>query len=102
LNGISYALTEEFIFDDKGRVLNPSFTDYKILSAIDIPKITAILVPSYEPSGPYGAKTIGEVNMNGALPAISNAIYNAVGVRLYETPFTPERVLKALKEKRPR
>ncbi len=100
LNGISYALTEEFIFDDKGRVLNPSFTDYKIFSALDIPKITTILVPSYEPTGPYGAKTIGEVNINGALPAISNAIYNAVGVRLYETPFTPERVLKALKEKR--
>jgi CO/xanthine dehydrogenase Mo-binding subunit len=99
MNGICYALTEEFVFDDKGRVLNPSFTDYKILSAIDIPKITAILVPSYEPSGPYGAKTIGEVNMNGALPAISNAIYNAVGIRLYESPFTPERVLKALKEK---
>ncbi len=99
LNGISYALTEEFIFDDKGLVLNPSFTDYKIFSALDIPKITTILVPSYEPTGPYGAKPIGEVNINGALPAISNAIYNAVGIRLYETPFTPERVLNVLKEK---
>ncbi len=99
LNGISYALTEEFFFDDKGRVLNPSFGDYKIFSAPDIPKITTILVPSYEPTGPYGAKTVGEVNINGPLPAISNAIYNAVGTRLYNTPFTPERVLRALKEK---
>lgn len=100
LNGISYALTEEFIFDDNGRVLNPSFGHYKIFSAPDIPKITTILVPSYEPTGPYGAKTVGEVNINGPLPAISNAIYNAVGIRLRESPFTPERVLKALKEKK--
>ena len=100
LDGISYALTAEFIFDDKGRVLNPSFSDYKIFSAPDIPKITTILVPSYEPTGPYGAKTLGEININGPLPAISNAIYNAVGVRLYDAPFTPERVLRALKEKR--
>jgi len=99
LNGISYALTEEFFFDDKGRMLNPSFSDYKIFSAPDIPKITTILVPSYEPSGPYGAKTLGEVNINGPLPAISNAIYNAVGIRLRDTPFTPERVLRSLKEK---
>jgi CO/xanthine dehydrogenase Mo-binding subunit len=99
LNGISYALTEKFIFDDKGRVLNPSFSDYKIFSASDIPKITTILVPSYEPTGPYGAKTLGEININGPLPAISNAIYNAVGIRLCDTPFTPERVLRALREK---
>ncbi|MEA1905047.1 MAG: molybdopterin cofactor-binding domain-containing protein, partial [Candidatus Hadarchaeota archaeon] len=99
LNGVSYALTEEFIFDTEGRVLNPSFGHYKIFSASDIPKITTILVPSYEPTGPYGAKTVGEVNINGPLPAISNAIYNAVGIRPREAPFTPERVLKALKEK---
>jgi CO/xanthine dehydrogenase Mo-binding subunit len=97
LMGISYALAEEFHFDEEGRVLNPSFTDYKIFSALDAPEIKTILVPSYEPTGPYGAKTVGEVNINGPLPAIANAIYNAVGVRLYESPFTPERVLKALK-----
>jgi CO/xanthine dehydrogenase Mo-binding subunit len=99
LMGISYALAEEFHFDGEGRVRNPNFTDYKIFSALDIPEITTILVPSYEPAGPYGAKTVGEVNINGPLPAISNAIYNAIGVRLYETPFTPERILRALKEK---
>ncbi len=97
--GISHALAEQVVFDDKGGVQNPSFTDYKIFSASDIPKVTTILVPSYEPTGPYGAKPVGELNVNGPLPAISNAIYNAIEVRLYETPFTPERVLKALKEK---
>jgi CO/xanthine dehydrogenase Mo-binding subunit len=100
LMGISYALAEEFHFDEKGRVLNPSFTDYKIFSPLDAPEIKVLLIPSYEPTGPYGAKTVGEVNINGPLPAISNAIYNAVGVRLYESPFTPERVLEALKERK--
>jgi len=99
LNGISYALTEQFIFDENGRVLNPNFSRYRIFTTADVPKITAILVPSYEPTGPYGAKSAGEVGINGALPAISNAIYNAVGVRLYKSPFTPERVLKAIKNK---
>ena len=99
LNGLGYALTEELIFDSNGRVLNPSLGRYKIWSASDTPKLKTILVPSYEPSGPYGAKTVGEVNINGPLPVISNAIFNAVGIRLTETPFSPERVLKALKEK---
>jgi len=99
INGIGYALTEKLIFDERGRVRNPSFRDYKILSSLDIPEITTILVPSYEPTGPYGAKTLGEININGPLPAISNAIKNAVGIRLCETPFTPERVLKELEER---
>jgi probable selenate reductase molybdenum-binding subunit len=99
LQAIGYALTEQFFFDENGRVLNPSFGRYKILSTTDIPKITTLLVPSFEPTGPFGAKSIGEVCIDGPLPAISNAIYNAIGVRLYETPFNPERVLKALKEK---
>ncbi|UCD26244.1 MAG: molybdopterin-dependent oxidoreductase, partial [Candidatus Bathyarchaeota archaeon] len=98
INGIGYALTEKLVFDDKGRVRNPSFRDYKILSSLDIPEITTIMVPSYEPTGPYGAKTLGEININGPLPAISNAIKNALGIRLCETPFTPEQVLKALRE----
>jgi len=99
VNGIGYALTEQLIFDEKGRVRNPSFRDYKIFSSLDTPEITTILVPSYEPTGPYGAKTLGEININGPLPAISNAIKNAIGIRLCETPFTPEKVLKALKKK---
>lgn len=97
INGIGYALTEKLIFDYKGRVRNPSFRDYKILSSLDIPEIKTILVPSYEPTGPYGAKTLGEININGPLPTISNAIKNASGIRLSETPFTPEQVLKALR-----
>ncbi len=99
LNGISYALTEEYLFNDKGRMLNDSFRHYKIYSTRDRLDIQTILVPSYEPTGPYGAKSVSEININGPLPAISNAIYHAVGVRMRRAPFTPERVLAAIREK---
>ena len=98
LNGISYALTEEYIFDRRGRMLNPDFNYYKIFSARDMPEIKTILVPSYEPTGPYGAKSVSEISINGPIPAISNAIYDAVGIRLRKSPFSPDRVLEALKE----
>lgn len=98
LNGISYALTEEYIFDRRGRMLNPDFNYYKIFSTRDMPEMKTILVPSYEPTGPFGAKSVSEININGPIPAISNAIYDAVGIRLRKTPFTSDRVLEALKK----
>jgi putative selenate reductase molybdopterin-binding subunit len=96
LNGISYALTEEYNFDKSGKMLNSNLGDYKVFSMADLPNIVTILVPTCEPTGPYGAKSVSEIPMNGPMPAISNAIYNATGVRLTEGPFTPEKVLKAL------
>ncbi|MHA2364274.1 MAG: xanthine dehydrogenase family protein molybdopterin-binding subunit [Candidatus Hodarchaeales archaeon] len=96
INGISYALTEELIFNEKGRVLNPNFDDYKLFSAVDMPELVTILIPTYEPTGPFGAKSVSEISINGPLPAISNAIHDAVGIRLRDPPFTPEKVLKAL------
>ena len=99
VNGISYALTEEYRFDSSGRMTNPSFGQYKIYTAPDIPEITTILVDSYEETGPFGAKSAGEIAINGPAPAIANAVFDAVGVRLYETPFTPERVWRALHDK---
>ena len=99
LNGLSYALTEEYIFNEKGKMLNPNFKYYKIYRTTDIPEIVAFLATSHEPTGPYGAKSVSEIGINGALPAISNAIYDAVGVRLTKPPFTAEKVLKALEEK---
>jgi len=96
LNAISFALTEEYKFNSEGKMLNPSFGEYKIFTMADLPEIVPILIPTYEPSGPFGAKSVGEIGICGALPAISNAIYNAVGIRLRESPFTPEKVLKAL------
>lgn len=99
VQGIGHALTEELLFSARGRAVNANFFDYKIPCAPDVPKIEAVLVPSHEPTGPWGAKSIAEIGINGPLPAISNAIYNAVGVRLYRAPFTPERVLTALRDR---
>ncbi len=95
-NGISYALTEEFLFDRRGKLLNTDFNQYKIFSAADMPRIETILVPTWEPTGPYGAKSVSEIGINGPVPAIANAIYHAVGIRLTSAPFTAEKVLRAL------
>ena len=97
-NGIGYALTEEMLISSRGRVRNPNLFDYKILGALDVPPIEVVLVDSYEPTGPLGAKSIAEVGINAPIPTIANAIYDAVGVRLRRTPFTPERVLTAMRK----
>lgn len=97
--GIGYALTEEMLLDDEGRMLNPNFLDYKILSAKDMPKLTTILVDTHEPLGPYGAKSIGEVAINGPAPAIANALYHAIGIRFRKLPIRAEDVLRAIHEK---
>jgi len=100
VNGLSYALTEEMSVSKQGRVMNPNFRKYKIYNTKDLPELVTVLIPTYEPTGPFGAKSVSEVAINGPQPAIANAIYDAVGVRLYDPPFTSEKVLKALKEKR--
>ena len=99
-NGIGYALTEEMLLSSKGRVRNPTLFDYKILGSLDMPLLEVILVDSYEPTGPMGAKSVAEIGINAPIPTIANAIYDAVGIRLKKTPFTPERVLAALHEQR--
>ena len=96
--GMGFALTEELLLDGAGRPLNPNFRDYKIFSAKDMPRLTTILVETEEPLGPFGAKSISEVPINGPAPAIANAIYNAVGVRIRKLPIRPEDVLRALRE----
>ncbi len=96
INGLSYALTERYIYNKQGAMLNPNYGYYKIFSSRDIPEIETIFVPSYEETGPFGAKSVGEICISGPLPAISNAIYDAVDVRLHRTPFTPDKVLEAI------
>ena len=97
-NGISFALTEEYNFNEKGVMLNPDFNNYKILSTVDMPELKTALIDTYEETGPFGAKSVSEISINGALPAIANAIYDAVGVRMNNGPFTPEKVYMAMKE----
>jgi len=97
---IGYALTENFIVNEKTGVLeSDNYTSYKIPSTPDIPKIDVIIVEEPVESGPFGAKSVGESATVGIAPAVGNAIYDAVGVRVGDLPVTPEKVLRALKEK---
>jgi putative selenate reductase molybdopterin-binding subunit len=96
IQSLGYALYERMPYDEKGRMLFRSFRDYSIASAVDVPELVTILVPTHEPTGPFGAKAIAEIPINGPAPAIANAIADAVGVRLRELPMTPDRVLAAL------
>jgi len=94
--GLGQALQEEIIWKD-GLVMNPGLLNYATPGAVESPKIEPIIVESLEPEGPFGAKEAGEGSLAATIPAISNAIFDAVGVRLHEAPFTPERVLAALR-----
>jgi xanthine dehydrogenase molybdenum-binding subunit len=98
LMGVGYALSEEMIFQH-GRLLNPNFSDYRILTATDAIPVEVELVETNDPSGPFGAKGIGEPGLVPTAPAIANAIYNAVGVRIHELPMKPEVVVNALRMK---
>jgi xanthine dehydrogenase molybdenum-binding subunit len=99
VQGIGYALMEKLILDN-GKVVNDGFLDYKIPNIGDIPEIETLLVETDTSHGPFGAKGIGEPGLVPTAAAIANAFYHATGVRMKELPMTPEKVLKALKEKR--
>jgi len=94
--GVGYATREHLLVND-GYVTNPSFRDYKILTAPEIPEVDFAFIETMDPEGPAGAKGIGEAPAICTAAAIANAFYNATGVRMYGLPFTPERVLRALK-----
>jgi 4-hydroxybenzoyl-CoA reductase subunit alpha len=96
--GMGQALTEEMIWKD-GMLMNPGLLEYRSPSSVESPEVEAIIVESIDPEGPFGAKECSEGSLAATIPAISNAIYDAVGVRLHECPFTPERVLAALRAK---
>jgi len=97
--GIGYALTERLILQN-GKVINANFLDYKMLTAKDVPHIEPVVIETNDQFGPFGAKGIGEPGLVPTAPAIANAIYDAVGVRIKDLPITPEKVLAALKEKK--
>ena len=95
---LGMTLTEHMIFDDKGRPINTDFENYHIYTSIDMPEIIAEFVHTDEPTGPYGAKAVAEIPINGPAPAVANAIYNACGVRIRECPITPEKVLNGINQ----
>jgi 4-hydroxybenzoyl-CoA reductase subunit alpha len=95
--GMGHALLEEMRYADDGRLLNPSFHDYKLVGTMDIPEIDATIVESYDPSAPYGAKESGEGPVQPTPSAVFNAVYDAIGFRCTEQPLTQEKVLNYLK-----
>jgi len=96
--GMGQALTEEMVWKD-GLLMNPGLLEYRSPSSVESPEVEPIIVESIDPEGPFGAKECSEGSLAATIPAIANAIYDAVGVRLHESPFTPERVLAALRAK---
>jgi CO/xanthine dehydrogenase Mo-binding subunit len=97
--GMGQALTEEMVWQD-GMLMNPGLLEYRSPSSIESPEVEPIIVESIDPEGPFGAKECSEGSLAATIPAIANAIYDAVGVRLHESPFTPERVLAALRARK--
>lgn len=98
--GIGSALHEELVIDNTGKVRNPSFLDYHLVTSLDTPELIPIVVECPEPEGPYGAKGLGEPGLAPTPAAIGNAVADAVGVRVYDLPLKPENVYWALRKKK--
>jgi CO/xanthine dehydrogenase Mo-binding subunit len=97
LQGLGYALMEDMRADVSGSIINPEFSTYIVPTAEDQPPIIPLIIEEPYPDGPYGAKGFGEQPLMGIAPAIANAVYDAVGVRIKELPLTPERIWRGLK-----
>jgi len=100
VQGIGWALNEEYIYDGEGRLSNAGFLDYRIPVASDLPMIEAVLVEVPNPNHPFGVKGVGEVNLVPSLAAVANAVSNAVGRRMNDLPMSPPKVLAALESGR--
>jgi len=96
VQGIGWALNEAYIYNDDGALENSSFLDYRMPTALDLPMIDTIIVEIANPSHPYGVRGVGEVPIVPPMAAISNAIYDAIGVRMNDLPMSPDKVLEAL------
>lgn len=96
VQGIGMALYEDVSYSKDGKVHENSFMQYKVPSRLDVGRVQVEFESSFEPTGPFGAKSIGEVVINTPSPAIANAVYNAVGVRIRELPITAEKVFKGM------
>jgi CO/xanthine dehydrogenase Mo-binding subunit len=96
VQGIGWALNEEYVYDEKGHLVNASFLDYRIPTCLDVPMIDSVLVEVPNPGHPYGVRGVGEVPIVPPAAAIANAIYHAIGVRMNVLPMSPTHVLEAL------
>jgi len=96
---LSEALLEDVLFDEEGHLRNASLHDYLMATSCDAPEMATIVVPSYEPRGPYGGKECGEGSTLPVIGAIANAVSDAIGARVSELPITPERVRALIRQK---
>jgi CO/xanthine dehydrogenase Mo-binding subunit len=96
VQGIGWALNEEYVFDDKGRMQNASYLDYRMPTTLDVPNIETIIVEVSNPAHPYGVRGVGETPIIAPPAAIANAIFNATGVRMGELPMSPPRLWAAM------
>jgi putative selenate reductase molybdopterin-binding subunit len=94
---LGFAHCEEMLYDEQGRMVNPRFGPYHVYKANEMPELDVIFVQTEEPTGPFGAKSVSELPMDGIAPAMADAIHDATGVWVREVPFTPERVWRALR-----
>jgi len=99
IQGIGFGMMEEYIFDN-GKMVNPSFLDYTIPTAMDVPNPVNIIIEVPAPDGPFGAKGMAEAAMVSTAPAVACAVKEAVGVRIHDLPLTPYKILKAIREKK--
>ena len=97
--GLGQVLSEEMKYGRTGHLLNPDLLDYKIPTVHEMPDVTPIIVESNDPEGPFGAKEAGEGPLLPILPAVVNAVYDAIGVRVSELPITPDRLYKAIERR---
>jgi xanthine dehydrogenase molybdenum-binding subunit len=95
-HGIGYALCEEYVYDEQGRLLNSNFMDFRMPTSLDHPEYEVVMIEEQVDGGPFGAKGVGEPPTIPTAPAIANAIFDAVGVRVRELPITPERLYQAM------
>jgi len=95
---LGYAVCEEMLFDEHGRMVNPRFGDYRIFAADEMPEMQVRFVQTYEPTHPFGVKAVAEIPLDGVGPAVANAVYDATGVSPSVLPLTPERVWRALRD----
>jgi CO/xanthine dehydrogenase Mo-binding subunit len=99
VQGIGWALNEEYFMGDDGAMQNTSLLDYRMPTALDLPMIDTVIVEVANPQHPYGVRGVAEVALVAPLAAVTNAIYDAIGVRIYELPAKPAAVRKAIERK---
>jgi xanthine dehydrogenase molybdenum-binding subunit len=96
VQGLGWALNEEYFYDDKGTLRNSGFLDYRMPTCLDLPMIETCVVEEANPGHPLGVRGVGEVSIVPPVAAVANAIFHAVGVRMTETPMSPPKLMKAM------